>query len=274
MKTVKNKRWKQVTAPFRMLPAFFIPGEAKCGTTSLFRYLSMHPEIIPSDVKEPNNFWRYGSSPLWCRQHYPFRWVQSCRNVLGKRTVTGEASPEYLSKVSVPASIAERCPDPHFIFLLRDPVERAYSDHHMLVKAGVETESFEKRVEQTLNWIQDPDMAEVLDRLSELEHHPARYVLRGSYLKNLQPWLRQFGRDKMLFIESESFFEDPGLEVNRTLNFLGLSPLEKQDWPIFKKGRDKQPIDPGIRKDLNEYYAPQNRELYEFLGEDWSWPAA
>ncbi|WP_281388003.1 sulfotransferase domain-containing protein [Puniceicoccus vermicola] len=257
-----------------MLPTFFIPGEAKCGTTSLFRYLSMHPEVFPSDVKEPNNFWQYGSSPLWCRQHYPFRTTSFLRKLSGKRTVTGEASPEYLSKVSVPASIAELCPEPFLIFLFRDPVERAFSDHHMLVKAGVETVPFEERVEQSLAWIRDPGMAEVLERLNELEHHPARYLLRGAYLKNLGPWLRRFSRERMLFIESESFFADPGVEVNRTLKFLGLSPLENQEWPVFKKGRDKQPIDPEIRKRLDEYFAPLNRELYNFLGEDWSWPAS
>tara|TARA_R100000027_G_scaffold67220_1_gene65110 strand:- start:7190 stop:8014 length:825 start_codon:yes stop_codon:yes gene_type:complete len=274
VKTVQNKRWKQVTAPLRMLPEFFIPGEAKCGTTSMFRYLSLHPEIYPSDVKEPNNFWRYGSSPLWCRQHYPFRWVRTLRKLRGKRTVTGEASPEYFSKEPVPASIAERCPNPYLIFLFRDPVERAFSDHHMLVKAGVETVSFEERIEQSLAWVRDPGMKEVLECLNELEHHPARYLLRGAYRKNLEPWLRHFPRDRMLFIESESFFENPEREVNRTLSFLGLSPMEKQDWPIFKKGQNKQPMDSDIRQKLQEYFAPLNRELYQFLGEDWSWSAS
>ena len=274
MKDVRNKRWKQVTAPFRMLPVFLIPGEAKCGTTSLFRYLALHPEIAASDIKEPNNFWRFGASPLWCRQHYPLRATSVFRKCLGKQTVPGEASPEYLSKACVPASVAELCPDPLLIFLFRDPVERAFSDHHMLVKAGIETVSFEKRVEETLSWIADPGMTEVLERLGELEHHPARYVMRGAYLKNLAPWLQQFGREKMLFLESESFFANPGKVVARTLGFLGLDPIKKTDWPVYKKGRDKQPMDEGTRRKLRDYYAPLNRKLFDFLGEEWSWPAS
>lgn len=266
-----GRRWRQVTAPLRLLPDFLIPGEAKCGTTSLFRYLAEHQDVLPSDVKEPNNFWRFGPSPLWCRQHYPFCWVRTWRNLSGKKSVTGEASPEYLSKKSVPAAIASLCPAARLIFLFRDPVERAFSDHHMMTKAGVETVGFSDRVEQSIRMIEDSGMTEVIDGLAQLEHHPLRHVLRGCYLRSLQPWLDKFSSDQMLFIESESFFADPSATVNRVLDFLGLEPLARKEWPVFKQGRDKQQIPAAVRTQLESFYKPFNEELAAFLGERWSW---
>jgi hypothetical protein len=39
-----------------MLPTSLIIGAMKCGTTSLYSYLSEHPEVLMSSVKEPNFF--------------------------------------------------------------------------------------------------------------------------------------------------------------------------------------------------------------------------
>lgn len=38
------------------LPNLVIIGAAKCGTTSLHYYLSLHPEIFMSEIKEPRFF--------------------------------------------------------------------------------------------------------------------------------------------------------------------------------------------------------------------------
>lgn len=265
------KRWRQITAPFRMLPDFVIPGEAKCGTTSLYRYLCREPSILAANMKEPNNFWRFGASPLWCRQHYPLRMTKWVRKWKGMRTLTGDASPEYFSKPSVATSVRELCPDIPLIFLFRDPIERAWSDHHMLTRAGVEKLPFAARVRESLRWYGDPSMSEVLAKLGELEHHPARYIGRGRYRANLQPWLREFHRDRMLFLCSESFFENPEGEVNRVLQFLGLPKTKQTDWPVYKKGREKAEMDPAIREELEAFFAPSNQSLFEFLGEEWPW---
>ena len=45
---------RPISAP--VLPNFFIAGAPKSGTTSLYHYLSQHPEIYMSPIKEPNYF--------------------------------------------------------------------------------------------------------------------------------------------------------------------------------------------------------------------------
>ena len=267
-----RRRWRQVSAPLRMRPDFIIPGEAKCGTTSLYRYLSQHPEIFPASMKEPNNFWRHGASPLQCGQHYPLRIVAGVRRWFGKSTLTGEASPEYFTKTGVPKSIQEVVPGVRLIFLFRNPVDRAFSDHQMLVNAGVESRSFRTRMEQALAWFEDEGTRELVQACQDLEHHPARYLMRGCYADHLRPWLEIFPREQMLFLESEDFFEDPGGSLNQVFDFLGLKGLETESWEIFKKGRyNQEAVEDALRKALEDFYRKANRKLSELTGRNWSW---
>ena len=69
MKDMMISKFRVATGAFRMLPDFVIPGEAKCGTTSLYRYVCRHPWIVEADMKEPESFIQYGASPLFCRAH-------------------------------------------------------------------------------------------------------------------------------------------------------------------------------------------------------------
>jgi len=266
-----ERRWRQVTASLRMRPDFIIPGEAKCGTTSFYRYLCEHPDVFAASMKEPNNFWRHGASPLQCGQHYPLRVRRSLRRLIGRKTLTGEASPEYFTKKGVAKSISEVVPNVRLIFLFRNPVDRAFSDHQMLIKAGVEKESFAVRMEQSFRWYGDPDTRELLEACDDLEHHPGRYLTRGLYADHLAQWMEYFPREQMLFLESEQLFSHPAEVVDEALKFLGSEPLRNKDWPVFKKGRYVEEMDSGLRENLDAFYAGPNRRLAELTGRDWSW---
>ena len=74
-------RLRFLTSPLRILPDYVIAGEAKCGTTSLYRYLLQHPSVLPADEKEPNNFRHFGASPLFCRAHFPLVTTRAWRRM-------------------------------------------------------------------------------------------------------------------------------------------------------------------------------------------------
>jgi len=107
MDNLWTERIKLLTSPLRMLPNFIIPGETKCGTTTFFRCLEQHPDIVSPDMKEPNNFIRYGGTSIFCRMHFPL----SLRKVLNPKLITGEASVEYLSKRHTPFAIHSLVPN-------------------------------------------------------------------------------------------------------------------------------------------------------------------
>jgi hypothetical protein len=48
-------------------PHFFIIGERKCGTSSVYRYLVAHPHVLPGRLKEPNFFGQHDEATLEAR---------------------------------------------------------------------------------------------------------------------------------------------------------------------------------------------------------------
>src|SRR5947209_1159841 len=142
--TSARDQWNLRSADRRALPDFLIIGAQKAGTTSLYRYLAAHPDIVASTRKEVHffdiNFWR---GEWWYRSLFPLRRRLQRRPPLRNRpAITGEASPYYLFHPFAPERAAQLLPDAKLIVLLRDPVERAWSHYRHEVANGRETMTF------------------------------------------------------------------------------------------------------------------------------------
>ena len=106
------------------LPDFLIIGAAKSGTTTLHRYLCLHPQIYMSPVKEPCFFdrdvgWKKGLD-----------WYKSLFAGAEAGQVCGEASTNYTrfpQVPDVPSRVAATLPDVKLIYIMRDPIDRTYS---------------------------------------------------------------------------------------------------------------------------------------------------
>jgi hypothetical protein len=257
----------------RMLPDFIIAGEAKCGTTSLYHYLTQHPRILRADLKEPTNFLKYGGSVLLCRLHYPFMLWRWLGRLMGRRIITGEASPEYFSKSVVPENILHVVPRVKIIVLLRNPVTRAYSDHQMFARNKPEYDSFETFARRSVDWIRDDRVAPLVEAVSQLEYHPARFVHRGLYVVPARRWLGHFPKENILFLKSEDLFEDPQRVTDGVAHYLGLHPHPLKDASARKKGRYSSALTAAAVRLLGEFYRPYNEQLYELLGRDFGWEA-
>jgi hypothetical protein len=116
-------------------PNFFIIGAPKCGTTSLAGWLSDHPQVFMSPVKEPH-FYNFDQVELFrpTRAEYDALF----RDAQPDHIAIGEASVWYLSSsVAVPRILQER-PDAKFIVCVRNPADMAPSLHKQRVFAGTE----------------------------------------------------------------------------------------------------------------------------------------
>lgn len=260
------QRWRMATSPWRVFPDFIIPGETKCGTTSLYHYLTQHPRIRSALVKEPNNFINYGGSPLLCRMNYIFRWEQ-----LARRAITGEASAEYFSKSGVAEVISKLLPNAKIIILLRDPIARAFSDHQMFFKDGRERVPFAETVRRSVAWLSDPSLEPLVDAAGRPNHNPIRYVGRGIYLPSLRRWQACFPPEQVLVMKSEDLFDDPQSTTERVFQFLGLSPRPLRDVSVRKKGSYAEKMDAETRGSLAAFYRPHNEALYAHLGRNFGW---
>ena len=139
----------------RNIPNFLIVSGGRSGTTSLYYYLSEHPEIYMSPNKEPyfltgldfNNFVNTPSffiEDLWIKDLKSYK--QLFDNVSNEKMI-GEASVSYLYyyKETIP-NIKKYLGDPIIIIIIRNPVERAFSHYLHNVQTHLETLRFEEAI--------------------------------------------------------------------------------------------------------------------------------
>ena len=119
------------TAPLRLKPAFLMIGAQRCGTTSLFRALAAHPQVVhPAFHKGVNYFdLNYYRGPDWYRGHFPVEEIARRRRAGSGDPVAFEASGYYLYHPFAMERIGRDLPDVKLVVMLRDPVERAFSAH-------------------------------------------------------------------------------------------------------------------------------------------------
>lgn len=153
-------------------PDFFLAAAPRSGTTSLFNYLLQHPQIAMSHKKEPAYFHFAYPRPDFeelARQHGPGHLAQSIAHYDRTRSgavteqneyeslwpepdsarTRGEATPTYMYDTNALDLIRESNPSAKLILLLRNPVDRAYSQYLQYLRHGFESiYDFEEALEQ------------------------------------------------------------------------------------------------------------------------------
>lgn len=212
----------------------FLIGAAKSGTTTVARSLAAHPEILLSDPKEPyffELFYEKGLRHYWdaC---FADRW--SGQPVV----VDGRHRNQYLP--FVPGRIAASAPNPLFVSILREPVERAHSHWWHWRSRGVEPLGFGdavredwKRREAGIDfggddgpqlWARNyPEEGPNYNGLEALLWRT--YVDTGFYAEQLTRYVETFGRDRLLVVFTDELRDDPAATFRRISEFVGVAPL-------------------------------------------------
>ena len=123
---------------YHCLPHFIIGGVPKAGTTSLYKYLMQHPEVLPAEDKELT-FWGNFFSPKRRpgREEVTTEYLDKFPYIgPSDFKVTGEATPGYLYCSTCPTYILKYIPRCKFLFTLRSPLPRAYSEYLNKVVRG------------------------------------------------------------------------------------------------------------------------------------------
>ena len=145
------------TGNLRTLPDFLIVGVAKSGTTSMYNYLIEHPTIHPINIekeyryplkKEVRFFDRYYNlGTRWYKAHFPLKFSKFVQKNLKKNSfLTGESTPAYFHNPLVPKRVKQLLPKVKLIFLLRNPIERAFSHYKHNKKLNFENLTFEEAI--------------------------------------------------------------------------------------------------------------------------------
>jgi hypothetical protein len=267
----------------RVLPDFIIIGAAKSGTTSLYGALAEHPFVVPCTTADPHfqntkevHFFSSGfqRGEDWYRSHFP---LESARRSFeaehGRPFLTGEASPSYISSFWAPGRIRRLLPDVRLLAVLRNPVDRAYSQFQMSRRQGIEPlESFEEATAA-----EEERLRSEVARLAADPHYNSpdfgrwSYLARSRYAEQLERWLELFPREQFLFLKAEDLLGDHAATLDSVHEFLGLPAHHHENPTRLHTGGDYAPMAPDVRSRLLEYFRPHNERLYDLLGIDFGW---
>jgi len=179
-------------------PNFIGIGAAKCGTTWMHNLLQQHPEIyMPTKRKEIDFFnmdSNYTKGLDWYESFFPDDFIAD------RYIAIGEFTPRYLNKLDAPQRIAQISSIQKLIVMLRNPVERAYSQYCHTIRNGY-SKSFE----------------------DYLEERP--YVIdHGKYAEKLEPFLEVFSPDQFCYFVFEESINNVEATQQKIAEFLDVSP--------------------------------------------------
>lgn len=179
-----------------MQPNFLIIGAPRTGTTHIYKGLRQHPQVYMSDFKEPM-FFAYegenvpGMTNTWDEYVHLFDNAQSGQ-------IIGEASTLYLWKESTPANIHRYLPDVKLIAVLRNPIERAFSQYTFQRLLGVEPyATFEEALEAEPTRARDRSSSDFF-----------RYTEVGLYAHQVARYQEQFSKDHLMIFLNEDLESD------------------------------------------------------------------
>lgn len=202
-------------------PNLFIPGAAKSGTTSLHELLDLHPDICMSSIKEPV-FWNSDFKLPKRIKWYNSLFSNKEAAIIGESTTSYMYFPEFITNVKANFNFS-----PKFIFILRNPIDRCYSNYWYLVGRGQEKKSFRDSVLFDMNRVYE-----------NYNYVPDYYYHFGLYAKWLKNFYSNFEAESIKLITLENLIENRLTTLNDCYTFLGLKTLESIP-PIEANKTDK-----------------------------------
>lgn len=205
------------------LPTFLVIGTAKGGTTAMYWYLDEHPSVFMSQVKETNYFaygvdsagqLLYGDPDV---HRFPIRTLPEYQNLFagaGGAQAIGEASPLYLECPQAPGRIRSLLPSVQLVCMLRQPVERAYSDYLMYLRRRGRAFNAEQELTSAAAWAR-PD---------------SRWMQVSRYGEQLARYYDAFPREQLLVTLFDDLKRDATEVVQAVYRFVGVDPSFRPDF--------------------------------------------
>jgi hypothetical protein len=226
------------------LPDFLGIGAQKSGTTWLYENLRCHPDLFLPDKKELHYFdRRFHRSLRSYARHFE----------AGAGKVRGEITPSYAALApSRIRYIRAIMPQARLIFLMRNPIDRAWSQALMNVLT---------RANRAFDDVGDEEF------LAHLRHE--RSIIRGDYNRILERWLAVFPKEQLLVGFFEDVRERPKELLTEVFNHIGVSP--DVDWTAFPCNQVVYsgvgiPLPDRFRAALEQIYDPEIELLVQQFG--------
>ena len=196
---------------------FICVGAAKCGTTSLHYYLKQHNEIaLPSPKKET----RFFSTPDKTDKDVDY-YLENYFNppkMNEKKMKYGEICPEYMVVSSAHQRILKLLGTINIIFIVRDPIARAYSHFRFQKSRRKEFRSFEEAIKGELK-----ELKNIADN-AWIEDWDTHYISCGLYFRQIKPYIETFGFENVMCISYNEYSNNCEQVLLAICNFIGVEP--------------------------------------------------
>ncbi|MCB0108675.1 MAG: sulfotransferase [Caldilineaceae bacterium] len=248
-----------------MKPNFLIIGAAKAGTTSLYDYLSQHPDVYMCPLKEPKFFSLEGHKLDFAgpgdrranrRTVTDWDTYQGLFEHSPMKRATGEKSPIYLYDKATPQRIKRYVPDAKIVVVLRNPVARAYSNYVHMVRDSREP---------------------LTDFTDALAAEPARiranwaygwhYKQMGFYAEQLQRYYDLFDDSQIRVFLYDDLRTQPAAMIRSLFEFIEVDPSFEPDMS-FRENKTGIPRSARLQLFL-KYKHPLKSIIKPFIPSSW-----
>ncbi len=186
----------------------FIVGAQKAGTTSIYDWLSQHPDIdAPQEIKD-YHFFNYDEN-----FNKGIKYLEGFYKKNSKINIHCAVNYMYFGELSA-KRIYNYNPDAKIIICLRNPINRAISAYKYFVRILKETNSFSEALQKEING----------ELKSFLELSNNTYIEHGFYYDQIQTYLKYFSREQIHFVFFEELVDSSKQEslMNDVLSFLNI----------------------------------------------------
>jgi hypothetical protein len=213
-------------------PNLFIVGAPKCGTTAWVHYLSSHPDIFFSPVKEPHYFCT--DFPNLQRQRTEAEYLGLFRDG-GGCAVVGEASVRYIHSTEAAKNIKRFNPKAKIIAFVRDQADYLPSQHNQMLFTKQECiRDFETA------W----RLAGKRDSINSSPHclEPAflDYASLGAFSRHVERFYDQFPEDQIRVFHFRDWSRNPRATYLEILSFLGLPDDGRSEFPKINEAKERR----------------------------------
>ena len=233
---------------------FLVIGTQKGGTTSMIQNFNQHPEIFM--YKDEIHFF---DSKIENTDYvsYHNKFPKSIQNKF-----IGEKTPSYCYLQYAIDRIYKYNPKIKLVFVLRNPIERAYSEWNMY-KSNF---NFKKPFLDSIKEIETT-------QLSEIKQNDYWALQRGYYLEQIEYILSKFNKKNLHICVSEQIKKNPLQEYNKIFEFFNLNKLNSLDAKLnVRKGNYNKEITIYEYEYIKNLYLEKTKRLFDFLGyqiEEW-----
>lgn len=199
------------------LPSFLVIGTGKSGTSSIHEYLRQHP-LISLPRRKETHFFICDRDSDHSGENYEGRNLENPIHTLAEYLADfedkpgvryfGEVCPTYIFVPQTAANIKKYIPNVKIMAILRNPVDRLYSNYNFNTEDN-SLQEFTRLIEE-------------LPQLTAYGTDFRRWVLEGFYAKSLEIYYSLFPAESIKVFLFDELIEDPDKLMHELLDFCGI----------------------------------------------------